>query len=216
MLALLLGGCDLGSDEPAEAGEQAASTATTTAPGPSIVQPGAPGEDSETLTPKELEAIETPEATAADIAFMQDMIHHHAQAIRMADSVPDRAEGDALPLFAKRLRISQEDETTMMARWLEAQGEEAFGVHHDGELMPGMLTEAELERMEAASGREFNRLFLLGMLRHHRGAIAMVAQLYEAGGGFESQIDAFARHVEADQEIEIGRMEALLEQLDER
>ena len=216
MLALLLAGCDLGSDEPAEAGEQGASTATTTAPGPIIVQPGAPGEGSETLTPKELEAIELPEATAADVAFMQDMIHHHAQAIRMADAVPDRAEGDDLPLFAKRLRISQEDETAMMARWLEAQGEEAFDVHHDDELMPGMLTEAELERMEAASGREFNRLFLLGMLRHHQGAITMVTELYDAGGGVESQIDAFARHVVADQEIEIGRMEALLEQLDER
>ena len=44
----------------------------------------------------------------------------------------------------------------------------------------------------------------------------MVADLYEDGGGLEPEIDAFARHVVADQEIEIGRMEALLERMDGR
>jgi uncharacterized protein (DUF305 family) len=213
-LILTATGCSLGSDDPAQAEGGTTSTArTSTEDQPAIVQPGAPGEGSETLTPDELEAIETPEATPADIAFMQDMIHHHTQALRMAGYVPERAQGRDLRLFARRLRISQEDETAMMARWLEAQGEEAFGVHDDDELMPGMLTGAELDRMEAARGREFNRLFLEGMIRHHQGALTMVEQLYAAGGGIESQIDAFARHVEADQTIEIDRMEKLLQGL---
>jgi len=103
-----------------------------------------------------------------------------------------------------------------MARWLEARDEPVFGVHDESELMPGMLTEAELEALESASGREFNRLFLRGMLKHHRGALQMVADLYEDGGGFEPEIDAFARHVVGDQEIEIGRMETLLERINGR
>jgi uncharacterized protein (DUF305 family) len=213
-LILTATGCSLGSDDPAQAEGGTTSTAqTSTEEQPTIVQPGAPGEGSETLTPEELDAIEVPGATPADIAFMQDMIHHHTQAIRMTGYVPERAQGRAVRLLAKRMRISQEDETAMMARWLEAQGEEAFGVHEEDELMPGMLTEAELDRMEAARGREFNRLFLEGMIRHHQGAITMVAQLYAAGGGLEPEIDAFARHVEADQTIEIDRMEKLLQGL---
>ena len=206
-------GCSGGSDEPPQAVEPATSTSE---PAPNIVQPGAPGEESETLSEEELEDFETPAHTAVDVAFMQAMIHHHAQALRMAELVPDRAAGRSLPLFAKRLELSQETETEQMARWLEARDEPVFGVHDDSELMPGMLTEAELAALESATGRQFNRLFLRGMLKHHRGALQMVAELYEDGGGFEPEIDAFARHVVADQEIEIGRMETLLEKLDER
>jgi uncharacterized protein (DUF305 family) len=213
LLALLAGaGCSGGSDEPAQAVPPPASTAETdTGTGPAIVQPGAPGEESETLSEEELEDLESPPHTAVDVAFMQAMIHHHAQALRMTELVPDRAAGRSLPLFAERLELSQEAETEQMARWLEARDEDVFGVHDDSELMPGMLTAAELAALESATGQQFNRLFLKGMLKHHRGALQMVADLYDDGGGFESEIDAFARHVVGDQQIEIGRIEALLE-----
>jgi uncharacterized protein (DUF305 family) len=198
-----------GGDEPA----QAEATGGTES-GPNIVQPGAPGEGSETLSPDEVDEIDPPEATPADVAFMQAMIHHHAQALRMARYVPDRAEGRDLPLFAKRIELSQEDEINLMARWLEARDEQAFDVHDAGDLMPGMLTEAELDALKAARGRSFNRLFLEGMLRHHRGALQMVDELYETpGAGLEPALDAFARHVVGDQQIEIGRMETLLQEL---
>ena len=62
-------------------------------------------------------------------------------------------------------------------------------------------------------GEEFDRLFLRSMIYHHRGALTMVAELYASDGGLESSVDAFARHVEADQQIEIGRMQALLAEL---
>ena len=38
----------------------------------------------------------------------------------------------------------------------------------------------------------------------------MVRRLYAANGGAEPEADAFARHVEADQRIEIARMQELL------
>jgi uncharacterized protein (DUF305 family) len=52
------------------------------------------------------------------------------------------------------------------------------------------------------------------MIRHHQGALTMVAQLYATNGGAEPAVDAFARHIEADQELEIGRMRELLAKLD--
>jgi uncharacterized protein (DUF305 family) len=80
--------------------------------------------------------------------------------------------------------------------------------------MPGMVSAGKLARLEAAEGREFNRLFLEYMIRHHRGALTMVRRLAAANGGAEPEIGLFTRHVEADQNIEIDRMQDLLAELD--
>jgi uncharacterized protein (DUF305 family) len=73
-----------------------------------------------------------------------------------------------------------------------------------------MLTDDQLARLEAATGAEFERLFLEYMIQHHQGALQMVDELYSSGGGQESAIDQFARHVESDQGIEIARMQEML------
>ena len=82
--------------------------------------------------------------------------------------------------------------------------------HATGEnLMPGMLTSAQLEELERARGRRFDGLFLRHMSFHHAGALEMVRRLRSEDGGMEPELDAFARHVEADQQIEISRMREL-------
>ncbi len=77
--------------------------------------------------------------------------------------------------------------------------------------MHGMLTQEELDRLAAASGPEFDRLFLQSMIRHHEGAVTMVNELFASpGSGQEGEIFQFASHVEADQNIEIRRMMGML------
>ena len=78
---------------------------------------------------------------------------------------------------------------------------------------PGMLTSGELGRLFNTKGRAFDRLFLRYMTRHHQGALQMVQQLQAKGGGAEPELNAFTRHVEADQGIEIARMQDLLAEL---
>lgn len=187
---------------------------------PTIVQPGAPGEPSTILD--EMPDAEPIEHTAADTAFMQGMIAHHVQALRMTRLVPDRTDRDDIPLFAERMDVSQEAEIGLMRSWLEARDEDvpSLSADHDhglgdGELMPGMLTEDELLALEAAEGAAFDRLFLESMIRHHEGALAMVDQLFEEGGGQEPEIAQFAQHVQADQSIELGRMHTMLAELDD-
>ena len=75
--------------------------------------------------------------------------------------------------------------------------------------MPGMLDDTQLAALERARGDEFDRLFVDLMIRHHQGALVMVQELYATGGGLEPASDRFAREVEADQRIEITRMEQL-------
>lgn len=178
-----------------------------------IVQLGAPGEPNRTLSPDEAAQLPQAEHTDADVAFMQDMIVHHDQAITMTGWVDARTENRDIRLLAERMRISQEDELELITGWLQERGtplRDEHGAHGGAHDMPGMLSDDELDRLEAASGVEFERIFLEYMIRHHQGALEMVAELWNAGGGNEASVGQFARHVEADQGIEITRMQQLL------
>ena len=215
--ALALAGCSLGgSDDPESA--TGTTPAETTATGPVIIQPGAPGEENETLSEDELDDYEAPVATEEDIAFMQNMILHHRQALYLTELVPRRTARDDLPLFAKRIDISQRGEIERMEDWLAARDQEPppEGAGHAGHL-PGMLTAAQLARVEAAEGTRFDRLFLNAMLRHHAGALQMVYALRDTpGAAGEPELSVFTNHVVADQTIEIRRIEELLQKLESR
>ena len=184
------------------------------APTSPVVQLGAPGEPNETLSPEDAaKRLEAPKFVEADSEFMLDMMAHHDQALVMTGYVDDRTDDRDIRLLAERMRISQEDEMTMMTRWLQDRFipvNDESGHGHDGDPMPGMLTAEQLADLEAASGAQFDRLFLQSMIQHHQGALQMVTELYAAGGGNESEIDQFARHVESDQGVEIARMQQML------
>jgi uncharacterized protein (DUF305 family) len=150
---------------------------------------------------------------------MQGMIHHHAQALRMTALVPKRTTWRDLRLVARRMAISQRSEIEQMGRWLTRRGRPApvyHTAHHHahgigmGAMMPGMLSEADFRRLTSARGKAFDRLFLRLMIRHHEGALTMVRDLYDANGGGEAEVSFFANHVDADQQIEITRMQELL------
>jgi uncharacterized protein (DUF305 family) len=186
-----------------------------------VVQPGAPGEPSRKLSASEVENLETVKHTKADVEFMQAMIHHHWQAVLMTKWVPRRSPGPDVPLMAKRMRISQSAEIELMQRWLRDRGvvpkppwDHRGHDHGTGKgLPPGMLTSMQLGRLYNTHGRAFDRLFLRFMTYHHEGALTMVRQLDEKGGGLEPEISAFTRHVEADQGIEMARMRQLMAKL---
>ena len=208
--ALLLAACggdgDRGSDDTRPPAPEVAAN---------IVQPGAPGERSRKLTAEEAAAIKAPRHTAADVDFMRGMIHHHRQALVMTSLVSKRTTNRDIRLLSKRIELSQETELDTIRRWLRQRGvtgaEQGHGHGAGDPLMPGMLTSDQLDRLAAAEGVEFDRRFLRSMTHHHRGALTMVTQLDAAGGGLEPDIGVFARHVEADQSIEIGRMRELLQ-----
>ncbi|MDF2770829.1 MAG: hypothetical protein K0S86_322 [Geminicoccaceae bacterium] len=161
--------------------------------------------------------------TAADVRFMRGMIHHHAQAVLMAKWAPTHGAGADLQRLAERIVVAQEDEIALMQQWLRSKGEPVpeptpgpmrmtmpDGTEHDM-LMPGMLTGAELEQLDAARGVEFDRLFLTFMIRHHEGALDMVDELFGSQGAAQDE-DTFrlASDVFADQTTEIRVMKEML------
>jgi uncharacterized protein (DUF305 family) len=183
-------------------------------PEPAIVQPGRPGEASRVVTARDVGQA-PPLHTAADVTFMQGMIHHHAQALDMTQLLYTRTTREEMKLLAKRIDVSQTDEIRFMRRWLEDRGADAPGphAHHmpGATLMPGMLTTDEMAKLAAAKGAEFDRLFLELMIKHHTGALLMVRELFaQRGAGQEAEIFAFATDVDADQQMEIDRMRTML------
>ena len=194
------------------------STTGGTQAGNPILQPGAPGQQTKTITTAQATDLSKVQATAADIKFMQGMIGHHAQAVEMVDLLEKNTTTPAMKLLGMRIKLSQEDEMKMMRKYLEDRGAEIPGphAHHEpGGFMPGMLTSEEMAALGAARDKEFDRLFLRGMIRHHGGALRMVQDLFDTpGAGQEGGIFAFASDVEADQKMEIERMGLMLKELE--
>ena len=59
---------------------------------------------------------------------------------------------------------------------------------------------------------EFDRLFLIGMIKHHQGAIDMVDVLFKSYGAAQDEtVFKFASDVYADQSTEIDRMNKMLD-----
>ena len=185
--------------------------------GTRILQPGAPGQDTRTISTEQATDLSKVGFTPADVKFMQGMIGHHAQAVEMVALINDRTQNDDLKKLGLRIQISQDDEMDMMRKWLQARGQAIPGphAHHEpGGFMPGMLTSEEMAALAAAKGKEFDRLFLMGMIKHHGGAITMVQELFKSpGAGQDGEIYAFASDVDADQRMEIDRMGLMLREL---
>lgn len=193
-------------------------TAILAQPAPRIVQPGAPGQPTRTITAADAADVSAVRHTDADVRFMQDMLGHHAQALEMTALVAARSARDDLRALALRIEVSQADEMAMMKEWLGQRGEAIPDGHghdgHGGALMPGMLTADQMQRLRDSDGSAFETGFLEGMIQHHEGALVMVRALFATpGAGQEPALFSFASDVEADQAMEIRRMRALLKEL---
>lgn len=191
---------------------------------PVVVQPGVPGKPSKTLPPSTKATL--PPLSQADVEFMRDMIMHHAQAIEMTALIDSHTENKDLHSLGARISRSQSDEIKFMKRWLAVRGEPVSMLpqkmadehqhmdmsHESMHLMPGMLTDEQMEALRKARGAEFDHLFLTGMIQHHNGALTMVKDLFDtAGAGQDAELFNFATDVDTGQRAEIRIMQEMLE-----
>jgi uncharacterized protein (DUF305 family) len=160
--------------------------------------------------------------TAADIHFMSAMIAHHAQAIDIARWAPTHGASRPLQILSERVINAQQDEIALMQQWLrerqlpvpEASATTTTGGTGHVHQMPGMLTPAQLQQLDQARGKEFDRLFLTFMIQHHQGAVTMVKELFSSqGAGLDDTVFKLASDISADQTSEIDRMQQMLAEL---
>jgi uncharacterized protein (DUF305 family) len=192
--------------------------------GPVLVQPGAPGQPTKTLPSSTRPTLPPP--SPADVKFMQHMIVHHAQAVEMTALIESHTQNKELRTLGERISRSQSDEMRFMKRWLEARGQPTSMAMSPGSrghemhgsempshnmLMPGMLTAKQMDALRKARGKEFERLFLSGMIQHHNGALVMVKDLFNtSGAGEDGELFNFATDVDSGQRAEIRVMQNML------
>ena len=190
---------------------------------PLIVQPGAPGQPTRILPSSTRPVL--PPSSRKNVEFMQGMIHHHAQAVEMVALMDQRTTNKELRLLGARISHTQADEMSFMDRWLRVRGESTTMQHqmagmdhgnmhgvHKPMLMPGMLTPEQMESLKASKGKEFDRLFLTGMIQHHGGALTMVRELADtAGAAQDADLFNFITDVDSGQRAEIRIMQEMLD-----
>jgi uncharacterized protein (DUF305 family) len=158
---------------------------------------------------------------ATDVGFAQGMIPHHAQAIEMADlALTSTTNPDVLAL-ANTIKAAQSPEIEKLSGWLGNWGQSvpstaSGSMDHDmsgtgGMMMDGMMSQADMDRLETSTGTEFDRLWLELMIQHHEGAVKMSKS--EVSGGKNPDAIALAEAIISGQQAEITAMELLLTKL---
>jgi uncharacterized protein (DUF305 family) len=150
------------------------------------------------------------------------MIPHHAQAVLIAGWAASHGASSELQALCERIVVAQRDEIELMRNWLRDRGQPVpppdakrhrmvmHGTEHEM-LMPGMLTDEELARLDSARGVHFDELFLEYMIKHHEGALRMVEELFSSHGAAQDEtVFRLASDIYADQTTEIERMQKML------
>ena len=147
--------------------------------------------------------------TGADIMFLQMMIPHHQQAVDISNLAIKVSKNQELISLAKTIAIDQAAEIVKMKNWLKDAGA-SEDPGHSMSGMGGMLTADEYSKLQAASGKEFDKLWLEGMTNHHEGAIHMTNMIIDAQN---PEIKAFGEAIVKAQSAQIEQMKSMLKNL---
>ncbi|WP_138757738.1 DUF305 domain-containing protein [Modestobacter altitudinis] len=197
---LVLAGCSGGSDSDASASSSSSSSNSSSS------------------------ASESADFNDADVTFAQDMIVHHQGALEMAQLADGRAQDQRVLDLASRIEAAQQPEIDTMTGWLEDWGQpvasDDMGDMDMGDMDMGDMDMGDMDMggmdmdmsgLEAASGTEFDRMFLEMMTEHHQGAVDMANT--EVADGQNEDAVALARQIISDQTSEIEEMQTILSEL---
>jgi uncharacterized protein (DUF305 family) len=155
-----------------------------------------------------------------DTGFLQDMREHHEQAVYMSfiyNSLPDTDSG--LRTVATSIIMGQNQDIGRMVQMLRMFGElEAnegetsmawMGMPVERGQMPGMASDADLDKLATLSGREADEFFVQLMKAHHEGGIHMAE--YASGNAKNAEVRAMAAAITTSQQEEIAEMQRELD-----
>ncbi len=147
-------------------------------------------------------------SAAYDLQFLDTMTAHHTSAIEMAEMVETKSQNAELKAFAKKIITDQNKEIAQMKDWREkwyagkpaAKNMEMSGMMDSMKMMMG----SEMKKMEDATGKEFDLMFLDMMSAHHKGATVMGREALTKAE--RPEIKTLANQIIKAQEAEIKMM----------
>jgi uncharacterized protein (DUF305 family) len=173
----------------------------------------------------------TPADNSPEAGFARDMSVHHEQAVEMAFIIRDNTDDPDIRNFAYDIINTQRAQIGMFSGWLQQWGlpqtstappmawtEDTHGMAGmDGmsgmqvdsyDDMPGMASDAQMDKLRAAHGVEAERLFLKLMIAHHEGGVAMAKAVEPLTD--RPEVDYLAETIVQSQESEIAAMKQML------
>lgn len=139
-----------------------------------------------------------------DIMFAQMMIPHHQQAVDMGTLAETRALDSEVLAIALAIKAEQAPEIALMKSWLVKAGQPEDSMH---QMDMGMLNQSEYKALEDSSGKEFDILYLQGMIKHHEGAIDMAETVENSSN---TEVRNLAKSIIASQTDQIETLKQLL------
>jgi uncharacterized protein (DUF305 family) len=156
---------------------------------------------------------------SVDVGFLQDMLTHHDQALGVATLAVANGEDPTVRSYAREILVFQGYEIGVMTQTLDDWGYSRSGRSEQAmawmdmpvpvEQMPGLLTDEQLDQLQAASGAELDALFLDLMADHHRGGLDMAE--YAAVNAGDADVRELAARIARNQAGEINEYRALAE-----
>lgn len=149
------------------------------------------------------------EFNGADVTFASEMIPHHQQAVEMAEIALGKADASsAVRELATGIKQAQDPEIQTMTGWLKQWGATtpAGSMDHGG-MGSGMMSDADMEALEQASGKAFDEKWVSMMIAHHEGAIDMARQVLATTA--DPDVKALADAIIKAQTEEITTMRAM-------
>ncbi len=150
-----------------------------------------------------------PNAASApfDLQFIDTMSLHHAGAIEMSEMALKKSGNDELKKFAQKIIDNQKKEIAGMKEWREKWFAGATPAKNME--MPGMADSMkmmgnQMKKMETATGKDFDLLFLEMMIPHHEGAVVMSKEALQKSE--RAEIKTLANEIIKEQESEIKQM----------
>jgi uncharacterized protein (DUF305 family) len=160
----------------------------------------------------------------ADVAFAQQMVQHHQQAIQMSDIILSKQGIDPRVVdLANQIKAAQGSEIQQMQGWLTQWGQQvppsrsmmpntsvtpSGSMTPGASMMPGMVSDQEMTALQNAEGAEASKLFLTMMIHHHQGAITMAQT--EVKSGQNPPAVALAHSIITSQQQQITTMQNVL------
>ena len=137
-----------------------------------------------------------------DLQFLDSMTMHHQHGLEMAKMAQEKASHAELKAFAQKTAADQQKEIDQMKRWREewyAGKPEAVNMS-----LPGMSHNMDMGKLQAASGHEFDMMFLDMMIPHHQGAIDMSRDALKKAS--RQEVKTFARQTISKQQKDKAQM----------
>ena len=153
---------------------------------------------------------------AADIAFAETMVPHHAQAIDLSTMASERSTNPELLALAGQIVATHQPELNILNVFLvqwnenpEARTDPDSGDDPLEPSIPGMVDDATVARLGSLRGPEFDRLWLQSMIGQLQGGVVIADD--EVADGANVDAIAVAKAIKVGLEPQIAQMKQMLE-----